>query len=789
MGCTAPERVVRSDLGDAYADMRSELSLTDSLVLNVFLLVAVLGVATIALVARVLSRRRAVELALVRSRGASAWQLARTAAVEALVLAAAAIAVAIPLSLAAYGELASSDRWSPSWASVATASPGIGPWLVLAVIAGAVVPSVVVVVTSLLAHDGRRRTSPSGSVTNAGIDLMLVVIAAVMYVQLRQHVVSPGAIDPMLVIAPATCAIALAALVARLLPVVGRAANAAARRARGIVVPVASWHVARGGATHGTFLVVLATAVGMFGVTFLGTWSASQAEQADAAVGADLVVAQANAPGMGARLATATGGSVIPVADDAVVLGTRPDGVRLVALDAGSAGVVVRGELPHEGTWAGAMDGLAPEHGTAALVLGQGPVSVTMTGAPKTGGAQSVAPTLVATPSFVLRDQWGDVATVIGQAAPLDGAPHVIDLALPQGRGDAQAVWSIVAVDLLMAEPVPDEASSAGSTKLSASISLHVSGATSSVGDWGAVAPGNLRTIVPGEVKVTGSTVAASFSYAPTELSWQDAHLILTSFPPSTEVPVAMTEQLARDLGLGPGDQIAMVKGTTTLDAVLVRTVPYVPSHVREDAVLADLNSLDRALLSAGTIGTLADKWWVDSPDAGAADALRAQGLGPVTTSEEEAKALRDGPVRVSLTFAWGFAVVAAVLLAATGAAALAAGEALHRTPTVARLRAIGVPRRAALASHLLQHAAVTVSAVALGVGIGAVLALLLAPLLVVAPGGQRAVPPASLVWSASASVSVAAAIAVSGLLVGVPAALAMVRRSTVAALRSGDAS
>ncbi len=61
--------VVRSELGDAFAGMQSELSLTDSLVISVFLQVLALGMATVALVARVLARRRAVEVEHALPRG------------------------------------------------------------------------------------------------------------------------------------------------------------------------------------------------------------------------------------------------------------------------------------------------------------------------------------------------------------------------------------------------------------------------------------------------------------------------------------------------------------------------------------------------------------------------------------------------------------------------------------------------------------------------------------------------------------------------------------------------
>ena len=411
---------------------------------------------------------------------------------------------------------------------------------------------------------------------------------------------------------------------------------------------------------------------------------------------------------------------------------------------------------------------------------------------------RAVCPTrqVMATPTFVLADTSGNVTTVVGPSVPLDDAPHVMVLPCPGHQALPDGTWNIIAIDLVLSEQGQGNLIAWGDAKLSAGVSIDIGGSNSggsngggsNSGDWDATTNLSDGTVSPGPAALAQGVVKASFSYSVLQLSWQAAHLTLLSFPASTEVPVAMSQDLANGLGLAVGDRIGMVWGTTKIEARLVRSVPYVPSHVRQDAALADLSALHRALLSAGNVDSLTDQWWVSSPKAGAADVLRAQHLGPVVTAAETAKAFRDGPVRVSLRVAWAFAIAAAVLLAATGSAAHAAGEALQRAPTVARLRAIGVSRRTALASHLLQHAAVTIAAVLLGAGSGAVLARLIAPLLIVAPGGQRAVPPAVLVWSAAPTALAVAAIAAGGLIAGVPVAVAMVRRSTVSALRAGDA-
>jgi ABC-type antimicrobial peptide transport system permease subunit len=106
----------------------------------------------------------------------------------------------------------------------------------------------------------------------------------------------------------------------------------------------------------------------------------------------------------------------------------------------------------------------------------------------------------------------------------------------------------------------------------------------------------------------------------------------------------------------------------------------------------------------------------------------------------------------------------------------------------MARVRAIGASRQETLASHLAQHAAVTVLATALGTGCGILLAVLLAPLLVVSPVGEPADPAVTLSWAPGPTAVVVTLILGGGLLVAVPASLAMVGRSTVAALRAGEA-
>ena len=106
----------------------------------------------------------------------------------------------------------------------------------------------------------------------------------------------------------------------------------------------------------------------------------------------------------------------------------------------------------------------------------------------------------------------------------------------------------------------------------------------------------------------------------------------------------------------------------------------------------------------------------------------------------------------------------------------------------MARIRAIGASRGETIASHLAQHAAVAVLATALGTACGVLLAVLLAPLLVVSPVGEPADPAVTLSWAPGPTAAVVTLILCGALLVAVPASLSMAGRSTVAALRAGEA-
>ncbi len=786
---------VQSDLGAMLARDRAEQNLTAAIVLVVVLLVLALGIATLGLVGRLVVQRRAPETAILVNRGASRPQLAGRAAVEALCLAIAAGALAAPIALGVYRGLIALPPLESAWSGASTlGAPTLGWALAGDVMLGAVVPSLALVAVAVRGGAQRRTRRGAPALARSGADLLVVALAVLAYLQLRAHSLGTGSIDPVLVVGPVVCVVAGALLALRALPVVARLAEVRARRGTGLVLPLAGWQVSRGRATSGAFLMILASASAAFGVLFLGTWHLSQGDQADAAVGTDLAIGEVGPVDTDVRLAELTGGTVVPVTDRKASLGSRPGGTQLIALDTTKASEVLRGRLPGGETWASATEGLAPDDAVASLSVvggGTGAIRLTLDGVAGGGTLKQefpLASPLMVSPTVFVEDEWGNRLALDGPAVELDGSPHDVLLptaareALPQGR------WSVVAMDLRLSVALDWTAPIEFDALTSARVSVRVADAEAGPGEWYAARLGQASAITASSTHLTGTTVTATFDGHVYDFLSSSAHVTLLSFKPVDDFPALVSDDLARNLGLSAGEGLAITSGAATTTATVVGIVPYVPGAPRGNVVMADSNALGRALLSAGSVESFTDAWWVGTPGEGAETAVAALGLGSVQSRESLARDLRDGPLRVALRVALGLLVASALVLAVAGTAAHAASVAEARASEVARLRGIGASRRMLYRAGVLQHAAVTAGAAAGGGALGALLAWLLGPLLIVGPGGAPATPAPLVVWDPLPLALTLAALVVAGFLVGIPAVRAQVGRDAALGLRMGDA-
>jgi hypothetical protein len=820
-GAPADFVTVRSGLPGFVEAATAEQGRVAALLLAVALVVVVLTVAALGQVARLVAERRAAETALLVDRGAGRVGLARRAALESLALAALATALAVPGAVGVYRALLAGPL-AAAWRSASPVPSGPTVVLVVAVAGVALLQVLVAVVASLhgLAASARRRRL--GSVARSGLDLALVALAVLGYLQLREHRVGATPVDPVVTAVPVLYLVAGAALALRLLPAVVRLAERSARRSRGLVGPLAAWHVARGRATSGVFLAVLATAATTFGLGFGATWTAAQQDLADAATGADVVVPLDAGPAAavqagGATQAGAAGGRVTAVAHRHVGLGSLTGGATLVAVRTDAAGEVLRGRLPAGADWATTTAALTPEAGDALALPPDGAVVVTGTVEPVAGPIGRSLPAIRgdADLSLLLVDPTGGRAVVPLGSVPLDGAPHRLGVgtAAEGWPADGWTGWGAVGVvaTLTTASDVPlgldadvpvtlqvrlpggggtGDGNGAGTDDDGNGGGTAGGTADGSEGrGWTVASPfGDSRTgsvRAGGTVARTADGVEVAARVSLFALAATGADVLVTSTPAPDAVPVLVSEDLAHDLDLAPGDELSLGIATTTVPVTVAGSVPYVPAATEGDAVLADVEALARALVARGAFEPVTDGWWVAMPDGSAAAAAPAASVAAGATSRTDVgEDLRTGPLRAALPVVVGLLAAGALVLAVAGAAAQAASAARERTLETARLRGMGVPRAAVVATGLLQHGLVTAGAVAAGGLLGAALTWLVGPVLVSGPTGGPAVPTPVVTWPWVGLAVLVAAVLAGSVLVALPVVVRSAQRADAAALR-----
>ena len=785
-GSDASSRVV-AGLPATLAAIAATQSVTGSGVLVVALVGLALACTALGLAGRLVAGRRAGELALLTARGARRGQLVGAAVAEAAVLALAAAAAAVPLSLLLFRWLVTSPQLADAGLS-GSATPR--PALIGAVLAGAALLTAVLVVPVLRpAGGGGGRPSTRGLVIRSGGDLVLAVLAVVGWLQLRgRPATAATGVDPLLSTAPVLCLLAGAVLVLRVVPLVTRLAERSARGSRRLVLPLAAWELARRPhATGAAFLLVLATAAATFGLAFTSTWETSQTEQADARVGAALTVpaAERDLTGQGETVQAALPGPVSPAAVQPVALGTlvrTADGTatQLVAVDTTQAGGLLRGRLPDGESWAGVTAGLAPDP-VAGLPLTASPLTLT--------GSATVVP-LTARPTVLVEDAAGSRLSLTGDPVPLDGTPHPLTLRDADGATPAPGGLTVVGVDVQLSTADPDGSDPNDLRVTSLQLALLLPGPSPAAQDWTAGPPPfdparpstASATVSPGP---GGAVLTEEAAVAVADLR-VPVHLLATAAPPPLSLPVLLSADLADAAATEPGDLLRLTVGPVSLPAIVAGVVPYVPSLPGAPGVLADYQALARAITASGGTAPLTTGWWAGAvPDpAAAATRLAEAGLPGAVTAAGLAEQLRGGPLRVGLLAAVALLVAAAAALALTGTALHTAAALQARAVEVARLQGLGVPRRALAGALLLEHTAVTTLAVALGTGVGALAAWLVAPLMTVTEQGTTPVPGPLPHWPWPAESLLVAGLLVGCAAVAVPVAAALGRRATAAHLR-----
>ncbi|MFF3565041.1 FtsX-like permease family protein [Streptomyces sp. NPDC002574] len=817
--------VATSELPDLLDELDRTLFVTRSTLLVVASQLGLLAALALFLVSGLLAAERSGETAWLRARGGSRTRVAGLAATEALLLALPAAVVAPLLAgplvrqLAAHGALAR--------AGVPLGAPASTAWWVAALTA--VVCAFIVLAPALRRPGtyvseqgaGAGRGALPGAV-RAGADIGLLVVAVLAFWQLSRRGGGSGVltadsggapgVDPVLVVAPALCLLAGAVLTLRLLPLAARVGERRAARVRGLAAALAGWQLSRraGRGTTPALLLVFAMSISIFAIGESASWTRSQSDQADFAVGADVRVTGTSTPSFGQggvydgiRGVTA----VTPVGRSSVPLpGDRE--ATVLAVDAGTAAGVMRlrGDLADE-PLSRMLTDLRPGNGVPAredgFVLPDHVARLRLTMSLEAIGAQDRAVTSTVTDrmSATFADRYGVPYTFLLGDLPADGRRHVLeaDFAGEVGRAPGAgpagplrlnglkadflvpgqdehhrlsltALTAVTADGTTKAVPVPDGATWSARTRIEASAEMQkqaglaVASAKAPRSDHGTPLTVRYNT---GEIRFAedspngsnGATVALRAGNAFTG-----------------PVPAVVTDAFLWAVDAHVGDAVSIdVRGAklTVRIAGAVRALPTTGAEsadTDDGALLFDLRTMNRALAGLDEGEWLPGEWWITTvPGAGTrvASELRARGdITSVLARDEERAELQSDPLGAGPLSALPAAVVTAAVLAAVGFAVAAAGAMRERAEETAILVALGASRRSLARVVAVEQGLLVVVAVAVGAVLGAVLTRLVVPLIVLTSGADSPVPAVRVELPSGSVLQLLAIVAVVPLLV-----------------------
>ncbi len=765
-GALGGEALVDSGLDGLLAGVQTPLVVARSAVTMPVALLVVLAGYTLLLTTRLLREHRSVETALLRARGMSARQLVAHSLREAVILGVPAALLAPWLAALLLRGYAAAGPLSHAGATVGLPPPRT-TWLIAAVVATCavavlVVPGQLRAETWTEARQSRGRQSLRSGWQRAGGDLLLAVVAGLAYWQLTRYgtpvltdVTGRLAVDPLLVLAPALVLLAGAVLALRLLPVLAAVAERLVGRSRGATGALGAWQVSRRPRryTGPALLLVMATAVGAFSVTYAAAWSRSQADQADFASGADLRLEanpQAEVPGDVERVPGVA--AVLPVARERASFGELT--ATVLAVDAATAAdvVVLRPDLAAQRlpALADLLRQARPE--LPAFPVPASAVSLTVPLRVATRGANDPQVDL----SAVLRDRSGLLHRVSLGSRLADSRRRTVGVDISDLDEPVRLVALEVRYQSLFGE-VSDPADDA--LRLRVGVPVARAADETSLGplaapagtSWGIRFDKNNDS--PPSAKVRGkqpdrpvrAVLDAGFS---SPVLFSVALVDRDRAPAQTTLPALVSPDLAASLG--DVDTFALQSLGASLRLRVVGVLTGVPTvdPGRSAGVVVDLPSVSvLSYQQTRTVPTV-DEWWLRVPRADTARAvadIRAHHTrfdATLLVRAEAAAALRADPVGAGIVGALGIGFLAAAAFAVIGFAVSASVSARERRGEFALLRAVGVGSRQLIRLLALEQAVLIGVGISAGVLLGVVVARLVAPLVTLTAQASRAFPP-----------------------------------------------
>ncbi|MEO8245548.1 MAG: ABC transporter permease [Chloroflexota bacterium] len=780
---------VVSDLGEKLAAADRSLVVAQMSVTVLAIQLAVLAGYALVLTAGLLIEQRRGETALLRARGAGAWQLGLAALIEALVL---AVPVAIVAPLLATWALGAFNAAGPLHEIGLSITPRVTALSQAVAAATAAACALALAMPSLLqgrsfvALRARRgRQASSGMVERAGLDVALLVIAGVGIWQLRAFgapltgaVRGQLGVDPLLVAAPAIGLLAGAVIALRILPLVARLADAGMTHGRGLVASLGAWQIARRPLRYApaALLLIVTMALGIFAISYGRTWAVSQADQAAYQVGADLRVVPNRFAGavpsldLASAYRAAGASDVMAAHREGVTFGGRSGG-QVLLLDArrGDEVVAFRGDLAND-PFAAMMARLAdarPELDVPRLPDGAEAVAVT--------ALLAVDDPPPFDPQEVPQNQRPGPVSPFSLALVVvdgDGIFHRVELGeMAPGATPSRLVAPLVTASVAGGAPtgplslVAIELHGTAGDNRAVGGHLDIVGLEASVaGTWQAWAPAPAGGFEAAAYESSGQlTLEAGLEEAPDGVTDRLGFLIGAALDRRRLAPVTWS---LRPAGVAAGRVTPKILVNGSLlgateaglgdDATADLGYGIVPLRLEED--LDAFPTLDPGeAIIVGDLGTVAldaylaratvlepDEWWMTAAEPVAlGDALRAPPFESVETiaSVTRTAALQTDPVALGILGALLLGVVAAAAFAAIGFAVSTSVAARERMTEFAVLRALGLSPRQLAGWLSLENAILVVVSLLIGTGLGLLISWVVLPFVTLTQAGTRPVP------------------------------------------------
>lgn len=777
--------VVRTDLPRLLGAVSNGLTQAGSGSTLVAGQMVVLAMYALIFVAALVVGQRRATTGLLRARGASSRHLVGLTLIEALVIAAPAAALGLPVGLALATFLAESGP------SVAASAAAIAPAVVrlsqpvvgLAAIAGLVAVGGLTLPTALAAgplariqrSPGRQRAA--ALVQRSRIDLALAFLGVLALWRLRD---AAGAAEvtatPLAAAGPAIGLLAGAILLLRIVPVIGRAMEQGLVRGGSMAGALSVRSVARRSAAYGrpALLFAMSAAIGLFAVGYARTWQTSQRDQAAHAVGADI----RGQVGPGAALDEAAGAALYratpgvmaatPVAHEdfatgsalqhGMLLAVVPEAMRSIAAFRPDLGRRPFGDL---------MAGLAaarPDPPMLTLPAGTRRVRVRPDLRLSAVGGAANLPVGWAGLSIgiVVRDATG-LLHRIASTPPLGTPEDGFVIALPDAGADPGIrAAALLAVELHLALP--------GGQVLAGSVGIRSleTSPTAAADDW-----------APIDASATfgaWSIIRSAFDVRPTPLpSGADAgpgDLIAGTIGPETALtgpgtttivarPTALADLVAAPIaglvdptllaatGASPGDVLLVRHASSVTERIkATEAIVAFPGLATDGIAVVDLGTFQLARFAVDGTFAAPDEWWLSVAPGSDRSVVAALGVGPgalrgLRSRDVETESRINDPIALAISGMLVLAAAAAGAFAAIGFGAAAWASTRSRLAEFAVARALGLSRRQVVGWLLLEQAFPTLIGVGWGIVLGLALEWLVLPAVTLAPGGGPALPTA----------------------------------------------